>query len=220
MRWVLPLLVMTAICCSQHNTKSKIPALNPSHWDRTVSVYVSCLGKKRYYSGSGVIANNNVVYTAEHLVRHLNECDPKHPPAMMVRWHDGFYPASILWSDGMMDVAILISQGPWDFKPLQYAWPKKGEMVCMYNAEPKRRRSCGRVQRIYPGYGYCPDESKNCYDVDTNLSSIPGNSGSAVYDYEGRLVGLLVRAKGGVTTISRVKLQFRSSGIKTKEAAE
>jgi S1-C subfamily serine protease len=78
--------------------------------------------------------------------------------------------------------------GEWyGVQPAKIAPVRIESRVCIVVAAPRRDRRCGEVEDIL---------TTNANDVTLSTPVEPGNSGSAVYDRDGRLVGIVTQRRG------------------------
>lgn len=184
-----------------------------------VALDVTCLNIKRggfyHVGGSGVAVSPRHALTARHVV----ECDGG--TAWKVDAADMFGRQFEMTIDKMSsesedaggaDVVRLVATGtaePFEDWALPGALPRLDEVVCAATAIPERDWLCGPVTRLghletpQCGFGWGPWRIKlSCGDwkpgSDGPLftawgAADYGNSGSGVYNADGRLVGLLVR---------------------------
>jgi S1-C subfamily serine protease len=126
--------------------------------------------------GSGVVVEDFTVITAAHVV----ECPGKLGIAIE-DWRGNAYKAELLVADEDEDVAklyvpelkgTLVQYGP---------KPRIDERVCLVGASPYRVRRCGWVESWGPKPG----------DMKHSAITEPGNSGGAIYDSRGFLVGIV-----------------------------
>lgn len=139
--------------------------------------------------GSGVMIDNTHVLTANHVV----DC-PTRPMITVSTWDGREYSMFIEKQWGHNDVARLViakkgerfysDRRGGDIAPPYLALPPMmGEPVCSFTAHPKKGVNCGPLVKD-------TDEANG--DLYIEGMAWRGNSGSGVYDAEGRLVGILV----------------------------
>ena len=188
-------LVFLASCFSHVSMGVKVngrlswPSLHRTASDQveaTVAIRESCPDGK-VYDGSGVIVGHSRVVTAAHVIN----CETKEPntieaKSIEVDPGDGhYYPAHAVHVFSLRDVATLQVDrdlSPWlslyEVGPI----PQPGERVCESAAFPRETYRCGVV------------EAANRSWFMVSMFTEFGNSGSGVYDADGRLVGVLVTA--------------------------
>lgn len=131
--------------------------------------------------GSGVVIDERHVLTALHVVW----CPAV--PRIRVYFADGRSRAMVpLREDRVADLAMLDAASleplPGGPPPTFGARPDVGATVCAATAIPARAWSCGSV---------VSHERPADSDVRHTAPTLPGNSGSGVYDGAGRLVGIV-----------------------------
>ena len=135
-------------------------------------------GPSRFWASGGIVSSRHVL-TARHVV----ESCPGEIPSIHVTTIDGrrYRMAWFRWLPG--DAALLerVDAGHWDdaVRPL-VAEPARNGRVCVLAVAPERRRVCGVVEDVHA------PRLMVRYDGDT----IPGNSGSLIFDRFGHLVGV------------------------------
>lgn len=128
--------------------------------------------------GSGVIVSPRVALTAAHVVR----CNGDTHAAIVVRYPGGEVKARAVLLDLDGDVARLELAGPLRVEPARIGPPPDiDDRVCLVASVPARGRRCGVVERYAAPPG----------NVRHDALTLPGNSGSGVYDEAGRLVGIV-----------------------------
>lgn len=178
--------MMLAPACCTTPKEVAAPRLSISSQDSTAVVVVATCPiddeTVRIGYGSGVVVGARAVLTALHVLH----C-PLQPGAQYMVMSAGGGElkarATLVSVDG--DVARLevdgLSASSVRFGPR----PKIGDVICFMAAAPKRQRMCGVVQDYEDPPG----------DVLHSAITIPGNSGSGVYDKQGRLVGIVTHYK-------------------------
>lgn len=155
----------------------------PERGDRVVLVAAQC--GPTPHGGSGVIVGPALVLTAAHVV-------PCADPVVTVTTIDHREIRMQLRLRVMPDdVAQLvpINGAPFgDGMVPAVATPRLGDRVCAFVANPERTVSCGKISKLTDD----PD------GIEHGAVTIPGNSGSPVYDTLGRLVGIITRMRGTV----------------------
>lgn len=140
------------------------------------------------YIGSGVIVSRNRVLTAYHVVDCYDETRKLTGKvlAIVATREDGARPMSVEVAMHHADVARLklVDNAP-RFPHVTHHVAKApfpfGD-VCIATLYPKKEHKCGSMRpmvRDLPG------------DLEHNAPTIPGNSGSAIYDGTGKLVGIV-----------------------------
>lgn len=175
---VLVILVILLSGCGGYALRANLTR----HQQATVKVIVKCIDSEQEYSGSGVVISDRRVLTAAHLV----EVCPL--PDMFILDDETMYPVYPAKVDVDNDLAILVNVGPVPFK----------KPSINYGPEPKR------MSRIYLITGAPYEDVRDGILNHWNIKEGPrikhsivterGNSGSGVYDYMGRLIGILTHA--------------------------
>jgi S1-C subfamily serine protease len=134
-----------------------------------------------YWSGSGVQIDRERVLTAQHVVR----CPAI--PTVRIVYADGHSRAMrVEREDPDSDLALLVTASAEDLPDLGVPEigpkPGPGAMLCSATAYPKAGWACGDVDAVHDG---------DKWDLEDPGLVVPGNSGSGVYDAEGRLVAIV-----------------------------
>lgn len=151
--------------------------------ESAVTIYTTC-GR-----GSGVLIDGRHVLTAQHVVN--CEVWPKVEisEAIVVQTVDGeAYVAQVEVDDGSRDLARLkLDMDIPDVAPVRFGFLEKDDVACAYTMVPERAVRCGVV-------GSAGGKPRSHGDIKMRSGNFWfGNSGSGVYDDDGRLVGILVR---------------------------
>lgn len=154
------------------------------HQEATVRVIVKCdkHNEHQEYAGSGVIISKRRVLTAAHLVNVCQDAD------FSILTPQGLYPVVPIKVDTPNDLAILANVGPKEFNA-----PK-----VKFGPKPSR------MSRIYVITGAPWEDVRDGILNHYSLKDGPrikhsivierGNSGSGVYDWMGRLIGICTHA--------------------------
>lgn len=135
---------------------------------------------------SGAVLRDDVVLTANHVIR----CKNGALGAVRVLVAGDPLPASVSWRDPTHDLALVAARGVRTGRPATLApVGDVGERVCVESAQPHRTRSCGGVVAKVPR-----SLDNGSIDTETHAGIVPGNSGSAVYDARGFVVGVATNA--------------------------
>lgn len=148
-----------------------------------VAIHVQCLSPAgiRGWTGSGVITGKHTIVTAHHIVA----CNGL--IAMYVRTLDG----ALLGAQAYVeieeyDIAKITTEEVLPYFTFKIGpKPRVGATVCSESARPTRARKCGKVTESL--------SVANSRDLGLSLHVEGGNSGSGLYDSEGRLVGIVTR---------------------------
>ena len=153
----------------------------PEQRSTAVAIFTTCPGGSGY--GSGVLLDGRRVLTAAH----VTGCGL---PLLRVTTRAGDVRLmKVVAIDHAIDLAILeVDDGELRFPyPVPSVSignrPSVGDVVCMESGEPGRRRQCGEV------LDFRADELPG--NMKHGGLTIPGNSGSGVYDEAGRLVAVV-----------------------------
>lgn len=152
-------------------------------YERTVRLVVLC-PDGNMSGGSGVRIGGEAVLTAFHVV----DCDGEVPIGVMIVTSKGKkYMATVEAEIRAQDVARLRVKGLPSMNPVAIAQPVLGQQACATFALPKIGRRCGE---IWPDIEGGPPG-----DVHVDFVGEHGNSGSALWDEQGRLIGILVHLR-------------------------
>jgi hypothetical protein len=185
--------------CAPHGCKApvvEVPQVHlPGHLrDRdaqiaaAVSIDVKCgLGA---WVGSGTLISPTQVLTA----RHVAHCDWDDAPTITVRRLTGTadaFPAHLAWESEEWDEARIELAGGAHFDGVTVPdlapppEPGAGD-VCFVSVQPMAMVQCGARRKD-------DDHVSTGADVVHDATTVPGNSGSGVYDRAGRLVGVVTQ---------------------------
>lgn len=152
------------------------------------------------WMGSGVIIGERDVLTAAHVVK----CKPgwvlRNVVLRSASWV-GLRDASLIFVDTLHDAAHLRVQRAYEGAPrLLLAKPRLGLRACAWVSRPVAGRRCGVITAL----GYRQAASGVLVDIEFSWTAVGGNSGSPVFDAQGRLVGLVThrytQQPGGLAT--------------------
>lgn len=172
----LVVLIATLSCHPRKPSVPKLASIHASNQMRAaVRVWMACDSAQK--GGSGVVIARDRVVTAWHVV----ECFGSN--MVYVHFVGGrVVRADVVSIDLMGDVALLKLRAPMNAKPAEIAPPPRvGERLCMATGSPTRRHACGKVLKL---------NKWRMRDVEYDIPTIPGNSGSGIYDEHGRLVAI------------------------------
>lgn len=186
----LAAFAVVAALCSACAPPARFPVEDPTlarEYARVVRIDVQC--DDGGHIGSGVRVGGSAVLTAMHVIT----CDEGLPSAMKVTDASGVTRAARMVAISPADVARLEVAGLSDMSDVDVASTVVGERLCATFAFPELGRRCGDTW---------PHASKAPGDVIVDFVAEKGNSGAAVWDARGRLVGILVyqRSCAGVDT--------------------
>jgi S1-C subfamily serine protease len=183
--FVVPVAAAAATCAScvaPRIAGVRTPVETPRMQEEgSVDINVTCPDGKKY-AGSGVVVGRQEVVTAAHVVT----CEEGKPPTLVQVDATGngtwlvATPDAVLPTRDIARVHVLGDLGEW-YHPFTLApEPEIGDELCEAAVEPRWDYRCGKVESVS--------------DTSIRVSMViePGNSGAAVYDVEGRLVGFTV----------------------------
>lgn len=182
----LTLLVLLAPGCCGTGLRPAMPssgeARTPVEQDIAAVIVVgACLtpeGRVTSSFGSGVLISDHAALTAAHVVT----CPAEAATGVIVKFPGSEQHARVLVLDLEGDVARLDLEKPVAVAPARIGpRPELDDRVCVVASVPERGRRCGSVELLREPPG----------DVKHNAITMPGNSGSGVYDASGRLVGIV-----------------------------
>lgn len=161
--------------------------------DTAIRVTLRCdsSANKLYHDkvGSGVIISKKEIITAYHVVSCVNSYGyPIRENGKLIEAHSGSrsYALRVKSVDASLDVvelSIVDDNSFYDYVPAHDtpAVPAEGDIVCSVTSWPMADRLCGRV---------IESDSR---EIRFNIPTVPGNSGSPVYDDHGVLVAIVTR---------------------------
>lgn len=125
--------------------------------------------------GSGAIVSDKHVLTAAHVVA----C----PGPIIAKDTNGVYRILVVEvAHFSLDLArATILHGPPFATPGKPYIVEPGDWVCAETATPKQGRECGKVTKVDPGG----------WKLEFDINIVSGNSGSALWDKKGNLVGVV-----------------------------
>ncbi len=126
--------------------------------------------------GSGVAIGGGVILTASHVACRDSRVE---------------------WRDDNHDLALLGTAIDGSYAVLDTA--AVGDTACVEVALPARSRQCGHVIDINP-----VGTPHGVVDLWLDIMTVPGNSGAAVYDDGGHLIGVITSGVDGVGLASSV----------------
>lgn len=193
---VLIALAMFCTCCGassspvypdQHASKPRTAA---EQTESAVKIELACVAGDAFSgsralsinmgAGSGVIIATGSVLTVAHVV----ECDGA-SLIHVVTASGSKYEATVLVLDKSRDYARLSVPGIHAVNSAVIGAVKPGDDVCVVPAHPYRSTSCGKlVKRQWQHV------ENGIVDLWSTARTVPGNSGSAMYNAAGELVGL------------------------------
>ena len=143
--------------------------------------------------GSGSLIGDGMILTA----RHVACTDSVATTAAGV-----VLPTTLAWRDGDHDLALLavtIDSGAAFAQAAVLDSAAVMDTVCGEVALPSRQRRCGTVTDVRD-----VGTSSGHVDLWISINAVPGNSGSALYDDHGHLVGVITDSVYGVGLASSV----------------
>jgi hypothetical protein len=169
MKFIVPCLSLLLLTACQKPQMHHAPFSLKSEAQRaaTVAIHTTCLDDRGLWAwrGSGVITGKHTVLIFEAELVVDSE------------YHD------------IAKLEIVSDEGeelPWFRWPIGPR-PKAGDVVCSESAIPTRARKCGTVTGL--------SESPSNRDIQFTNQVEGGNSGSGLYDEQGRLVGIVTMRK-------------------------
>ena len=187
-RILLAIVSLLLFACAARQTPRDTP-LSEDQRQATVAIYTACIvdGEARAWGGSGVIVGSHTVITAFHVVR----C-PGISIVTVKTLAGELLGATMVDYDAESDVANIVTDGPlpdhtFDLGPL----PKLGDVVCSESAIPTRARKCGPIIAV--------EDEPSKQELRWRANIVGGNSGSGLYDTEGRLIGVVTMRNGEST---------------------
>ncbi|HMG20185.1 MAG TPA: serine protease [Kofleriaceae bacterium] len=139
--------------------------------------------------GSGADIGDGFVLTASHVA-----CDGS---AITTDVGQLLSAHHLAWRDDGHDLALLVTDLHGDEAVTDAA--DVGDAVCAEVALPARERRCGHITEIRP-VGTPHGE----VDLALDIRTVPGNSGAALYDDNGHLVGVITSGVDGIGLASSV----------------
>lgn len=178
-------LILALLLASCARPAAGLRVRSPDAQDNAaVFVGTACVEKGEIVilGASGVAYGEHAVITAYHAVKCFS-------PTIIVRdVHGRLLPAYLDTAWPTVDLALLrVGFGP--RMQVEIGSPRVGASVCLAPATPVRNRSCGVVEAL------------RGREIDITNQVERGNSGSGLYDEEGRLVGIIIETRyeaGGV----------------------
>jgi len=207
---LLALSLVLATCASCATGIQQRNVVRPASDQKTAAIHIiahcSKMPPKSSFWGSGVAINAREVLTAAHVVSCNVETEVEDPitktkkkitvsfgtvDSLFGVQPDGISrPLKVQFMSEGTDIARLsfADAGEWyGVQPAKIAPVRIESRVCIVVAAPRRDRRCGEVEDIL---------TTNANDVTLSTPVEPGNSGSAVYDRDGRLVGIVTQRRG------------------------
>lgn len=187
---VFALLLFASCGAGAFRTATEPRVSEASQRARAVAIYFACPAPEHAGAGSGLFVGPNRVLTAAHVVSCL-------APGAEFYVRDTFgtvRAAKIEWISPGADIALLeVAGDPTDFHMPVIAPVEPGSTVCIVAEIPTTTRQCGTVLGI---------RGQGGANVAHTARVVPGNSGSGVYDMNGRLVGIVTHKTpvGGLFT--------------------
>lgn len=180
--WLTMVLLATCGSCGR-DAPPTYPRARDEQDSSAVELRVLCLTGSPFEGtfgaeprgGSGFMISGRRVLTAKHMVA----CDM--PPTIFVQLADGrVFRATVDKTWGERDVARLLLIGDAGaFRAPRVATANVGEPACGVTAVPERGHNCGDVEQVMPD------------QITFGGMVWHGNSGSALYDLRGNVVGIV-----------------------------
>ena len=160
-----------------------------------VQVEASSPGSPRYGTGSGVVIAPGRIITNDHVVAERTKIQIRSGP------HGKYYNAWVLRQDPVRDLAVLMTSAPLQPIPVapeeSFLMDRLVRIVGFPGGQPKI--TTGSITALL--------RRKGCLVIQTDAPMAPGNSGGAMLDEEGRLLG-----------ISTQEVIFPENGTRMNEA--
>ncbi len=185
---VLLLGILANASCAHAPSKLDTFVDVSARYDSALELTVTCVepdGRRVSWHGSGVIISETMLLTAGHVA----ETEEGEICAYVAEdAHENLYAVqpSVILSSKTVDLAVMETITPnakFKAAPVRFGpVPVLNEVVCSATAYPRREHKCGPVMKPRDPPG----------DIRINLVVEPGNSGSALYNMKGELVGIVV----------------------------
>lgn len=154
------------------------PAWANGDFTSVVQVEASSPGSSQIGSGSGVAIAPGRIITNEHVIAGRSRIQIRAGPG------DRFYSAWVLHRDPVRDLAVLMTSAPVEPIPVapeeSFLMDRRVRVVGFPHGEP--RITTGSITALL--------RRKGCLVIQTDAFMAPGNSGGAMLDEEGRLLGI------------------------------
>lgn len=195
--WVILFLLFCAVVstcagCAAAPAQPVAPGFGPAEQAaRAVELQRTCAAEEPatllVAVGTGAIVAHDLVLTARHVV----DCGGHGTLAdLLVRIAPAdVRHAVVVWRDVAHDLALVAVPGVAPPSRAVYAAPDVGEPVCFEHAFPTHGRTCGTVRDLDSQLAV-----NGLLDIKLSAVSVPGNSGSAVYDSGGHIVGVITNS--------------------------
>jgi hypothetical protein len=186
MKSLLIALAFLASCGGIFRSPLYTNPVDETMYEASVRIQVQC--EEGTYMGSGVAIDGTHVITARHVVT----CDIGEPMTILVKLRNGmriFMDLKAHAAEGR-DISLLEAPDPgysyFTTAEIRQDPPKIGEMSCVVSGQlwdEYSLRKCGAVGMVTDQY------------IVSSFHAVPGNSGSGLYDADGRIIGILVMGK-------------------------
>lgn len=200
--FLLLVLVLLCISCAPHSSHTlTLDQQAASAVQITTYCKATQTSKDDAWSGSGAVIDARHVITAGHVVNCLDQ-KIDHIDITGGLAGNQIRHVTLIVADFVHDAALLtleepLLEAPW----VDVVEPEIGRRACSESAVPERGRHCGIVREVR-----YRDIRQLSVDVDVSFTIASGNSGSGVYDSEGRLIGVVTHSRsvgkppGGLVT--------------------
>ncbi|MBX6362215.1 MAG: trypsin-like peptidase domain-containing protein [Acidobacterium ailaaui] len=183
------LLAALALAACATVTRPDPPAPPPTAEQMMKSVVRVEDAMEHFNHGTGVYVGNGYVLTAAHVAQAWND-----RKVVEFHGHRGYWRVEMVWRDAVADIALLrVTEVPADVPAarlycgeLRYAQPVT---MIGFPIDLPISVSLGQIMSPYP---HGDDQS-----IPAAIPTAPGNSGSPVFDTEGRVVGVLSKLVEG-----------------------